>query len=152
MTCSGPNNNKYIKIINEKIWYYDMVIIIGMSRSDFFFILSICRYRVLIWYLSLTNIFLDNTAALRKKYLHPSCFLISFFILLKQSIYFDMARSYSACYYNIDLYLPFVSRWVCDAALWQQTSEYSQLKCVRRCSRFVPPYHRCFLHILYVVT
>ena len=77
---------------------------VGISRSGFFnsdpdpspLIFSICRYQILIWYLALTNIFLDNTAVLRKKYLHPSCSLIGFFILLKQSLYFHMALSYSA--------------------------------------------------------
>ena len=50
-----------------------------MSRSGFFFyphpglsslIFSICRYWVPIRHVALTDIFLDNTAASRKKYLH----------------------------------------------------------------------------------
>ena len=63
----------------------------------------ICWYQALIRYLALTNIFLDNTAALRKKHLHPSCSLIGFCILLKQNIYFNMALSYSACYCDTGL-------------------------------------------------
>ena len=93
-----------------------------MSWSGFFspqsdpspLIFSICRYWVPIRYSALTNILLDNTAALRKKkYLHS---LIVFFILLEKSIYFHMALSYSA--YAIPTladHLPCVSRWVCDS-------------------------------------
>ena len=123
------------------------VLLLWMSRSGFFYpdlsplIFSVCRYRVPIRNSALTNIFLDNTAALRKKAPASKLFLNRFFMLLKQSIYFHMALSYSACYYNIGLNPPCVSRWVCDAALWQQTLVYSQLKCVRRSSRLVPPYH-----------
>ena len=49
---------------------------------------------ILMQYLALTNIFLDNTAVLKN--LHPSCSLIVLLILLKQSLYFHMALSYSA--------------------------------------------------------
>ena len=79
-------------------------------------IFSICRYQVPIQYLALTNILMDNTAALRKKGPASKLFLnMFFFILLKQSIYFHMALSYSTCYFNIGLHLPCVSRWVCDS-------------------------------------
>ena len=43
--------------------------------------------RVLIQNLALTNIFLDNTAALRKKYLHPSCSLIFLFLFCWNKVY-----------------------------------------------------------------
>ena len=81
-----------------------------MSQSGVFYpdpdpsplIFSICWYRVPIRCLALTNIFLDNTAALRNKGPASKLFHnIFFFILLKQSIYFQMALSYSACYCNI---------------------------------------------------
>ena len=69
------------------------------------------------------NIFLDNIAALRGFKL----FLNRIFILLKQSKDFHIALSYSAYATAILAYhLPCVSKWVCDAALWQQTHEYSQ--------------------------
>ena len=65
-----------------------------------------------------------------KKYLHPSRSLIGFSILLKQSLYFHMALSYSAyATATLAYHLRCVIRWVCDAALWQQTLVYSQLKC-----------------------
>ena len=71
------------------------------SRSESFK-MSKCWYWVPFWCLASTNIFLDNTAALRKnKYLRLSCSIIfSFLILLEQSIYFHMALSYSACNIN----------------------------------------------------
>ena len=92
-----------------------------------------CWYRVAIRYLVLTNIFLDNTAALRKKVPASKLFLNRFSPLLKQSLYFHMALSYSAyAIATLAYHLPCVSRWVCDAALWQQTLMCSQLKCVRQ--------------------
>ena len=43
-----------------------------------------------------------------------------------------MAPSYSAyAIAPLAYHLPCISRWVYDAALWQQTLVYSLLKCVR---------------------
>ena len=92
------------------------------------------QIRVPFQYLTLTNIFLGYTAALRKKYLHPRCF----FILLKQSIFFLMAPSYSAyAITTLAYHFLCVSRWVYDVSLWQQTLVYNQLKC----GSVVPPCH-----------
>ena len=70
----------------------------------------LCRCRGLIRYLALTNIILDNTAALRKKV--PASKLVFnsflFFILLKRSIYFYMALHHSA--YAMAYHVPCVTR------------------------------------------
>ena len=59
-----------------------------------------------------------------------------------------MALSYSAyAIATLAYHLPCVSRWVYDAALWQQSLVYSQLKRVRdKAHALVPPYHP--LHFL----
>ena len=58
-----------------------------------------------------------------------------FYILFKQSIYFHVALSYSAyAIATLVYHLPCVSRWICDAAFWQQTLLYSQLKCGSVCA------------------
>ena len=99
-----------------------------MPRSGFFYpspsslIFSICRYRVPIRYLAMTNIFLDNTAALRKKVPASKLYLNRFFfILLKQSIYFHMVLSYSAyaiatLAYHLPVMLHCDSRPLCTAS------------------------------------
>ena len=78
---------------------------VGMSQSGFFFypdpnlsllIFSKCRYRVPIRYLALTNIFLDNTAALRKKVPTSKLFLNRFLLFCWNKVYFHMALSYSS--------------------------------------------------------
>ena len=116
-----------------------------MSWSGFFYpdpdpslsIFSICRYRVPMWYLALTNFTWIIQLHLETKYLHPSCSLVGFFILLKQSIYFHMALPYSAyAIATLAYHIPCVSRWVCDAVL-----VCSHLKCVRRT-------HAWYLHII----
>ena len=73
---------------------------------------SKCQYRDPVRYLDSTNIFLDNRAALKKEVpaskLSPNIF---FFIVLKQSIYFHMALSYSAyAIATLAYQLPCVSR------------------------------------------
>ena len=122
--CRGIYLGKYhTEVIILVLW-------LGMSRSGFFYphpnpsplIFSICRYRVPIWYLALTNIYLDNTAALRKKVPAPKLFLNRFFYFVEtKSILSYGSFLFCICYSNIVLHLPCVSRWVCDAALWQQT-------------------------------
>ena len=81
-------------------------------------IFSVCRDQAPIRYSALTHIFLDNTTAWRKK---VYAFINSVFCWNKEIL------SYSSflCYSSIGLHLPCVSRWVCDAALWQQTLVYS---------------------------
>ena len=67
-------------------------------------------------------------------------------IILKQNIYFHITLSYSAyASATLTCHLPYVSRWVCDAALWQQTLMYSQLKFVRDAAY-------CYFSHSYVVT
>ena len=64
---------------------------LGISRSGFFYpdpdpspiIFSICRYRVVIRYSAISDIFLDNTAALRKKVPASKLFLNRFFYLVE---------------------------------------------------------------------
>ena len=130
---SLPNVIPFKRGCPDQVFFYP-----DTDRSPLIF--SICRYWVR--YLVLTNIFLDNTAALRKKVPASKLFLNRFSPLLKQSLYFHMALSYSAyAIATLAYHLPCVSRWVCDAALWQQTLVCSQLKCVRRSSHLVPPYH-----------
>ena len=124
------------------------------SRSESFLIFCKCRYWVLIWNLASANVFLDKTAAIRK--IVPACklFLNCFFILLKQSIYFDMVLSYSAyAIATLAYHPPCISKWVYDAALWQQNLEYSQLNCVWDAAHalYLHIIH-CFFHIPYVVT
>ena len=96
-----------------------------MSQPFFFFypdpdpsslIFGICQYRVPVRYLSLTNIFLDDTAALRKK---STCIqaVPYFFIFLKQSTYFRMAHAWYLGFKN--------SRWQRQAC--SSTTEMSWL-------------------------
>ena len=55
-----------------------------------------------------------------------------------------MALSYSAyAIATLACHFPCVSRWVCDAVLWQQNLVYSQLKCVRDVA------HAWYLHIIH---
>ena len=79
-------------------------------------IFGICQYRVPVRYLSLTNIFLDDTAALRKK---STCIqaVPYFFIFLKQSTYFRMAHAWYLGFKN--------SRWQRQAC--SSTTEMSWL-------------------------
>ena len=126
-----------------------------MSWSGFFYpdpdpslsIFSICRYRVPIRYLVWTNIFLDNTAALKNNVLASKLFLSGFFYFVETKYKLSYGSSlFCLCYYNIGLHLPCVSRWVCDAALWQQTLVYKFLTLPREITLLI--YFTCVQHLL----
>ena len=116
-------------------------------------IFSKCQYQVPIRYLALTNIFLDSTAAFRKKIPASKLFLNR----LKQSIYFHMALILHNAIATLAYHFPCISRWVCDAAPWQQTLATASWsvevwKCVHDAARSVPPYHQLLFFIFFLLS
>ena len=153
----GQDNSHWNNLASGRLIstaYFLCLFLFGMSRSgdQVFFFFTPIPIRVLQNLVNantesrsdtLTNIFLDNTAALWKKQLHPSCSLIVFYFVETTNILSYGSFLFCKCYWNIGLHLPCVSSWVCDAALWKQTLEYSQLKCLRDAA------HVWYLHIIY---